>query len=176
MFSAVLHQKQNIVFLSHQKQLFSSAEGTYPSLSARMGTRSSLVHCPSSPFGEATHSSLHLQYCAFQPEVKAVNLGRSFDSWKETLVLPKSQTSEGSGSICFQILKSTKRHSQQIPLPANTTKARIIKSTPKRNMRLHSLMWFESCDTISHCGSQYLKAWVWSSAKTANHFYIRSIF
>lgn len=130
MFSAVLHQKQNIVFLSHQRQLFSSAEGTYLSLSARMGTSSSLVHCPSCPSGEATCSSLHLQYCAFQSQVKAVNLGLLFDSQKETLVLPKSQTSEGSGSICFQILRA-QRHSQQIPLPANTTKARIIKSTPQ---------------------------------------------
>lgn len=34
-------------------------------------------------------------------------------------------------------------------------------------MRLHSLMWFESCDTISHGDRQYLKAQVWSSANKA---------
>lgn len=176
MFSAVLHQKQNIVFLSHQRQLFSSAEGTYPSLSAHMGTCSSLVHCPSSPFGEATCSSLHLQYCAFQSQVKAVNLGRLFDSQKETLVLPKSQTSEGSGSICFQILRAQRDALSKSHFLLTPQRLESSKAPPKRNMRLHSLMWFESCDTISHCDSQYLKAWVWSSANTANHFYIRSIF
>lgn len=34
-------------------------------------------------------------------------------------------------------------------------------------MRLHSLIWFESCDTISHGDRQYLKAQVWSSANKA---------
>ena len=70
---------------------------------------------------------------------------------------------------------STQKHCQQTPLPANTTKARIVKSTRMAyRITQFDVVW--KLDSIGHCDMLYLKPPVWSSANRANHFCVRTIF
>lgn len=116
----------------------------------------------SSPPEEATISYLHLQYCTEQLKSKSWIQGRrNPDSPKVTDLRQTLGAHRGTLSRSHFLLAP-----QRLELP----------DAPQQHPGLHSLMWFGSCDSISHCDRLCWKPLVWLSATRTNHFCVRRIF
>lgn len=107
------------------------------------------------PFGEVTHSSSHLQYCPHQSEVKVANLGSCLTHGKKSWFCQSHRHQRVQTAFASRYLERTealsKSHFLLTPQRLELSKAH------ERHTGLHSLMWFKSCDNISHCDRLYLK-------------------